>query len=61
MLFKNSWKNNVQYLTENKVLYSKRFGFQTGRSTKDATVQLVDQILESLEYNKYVLWVFLST
>ena len=48
-----------QYLTENKILYPKQFGFQTGHSTEHAIVQLVDQILESFEYNKYTL--FLST
>ena len=46
-----------QYLTENKILYPKQFGFQTGHSTEHAIVQLVDQILESLEYNKYTLGV----
>ena len=49
-----------QYLTENKIHYPKQFGFQTGHSTEHAIVQLVDQILESFEYNKYTLGV-LST
>ena len=49
-----------QYLTENKILYPKQFGFQTGHSTKHAIVQLVDQILESSEYNKYTLGVFID-
>ena len=40
-----------QYLTENKILYPKHFGFQTKHSTEHAIVQLVDQILESFEYN----------
>ena len=50
-----------QYLTENKILYPKQFGFQTGHSTEHAIVQLVDQILESFEYNKYTLGVFIET
>ena len=52
-----------QYLTENKILYPKEFGFQTGPSTEHAIVQFVDQILESLGYNKYTLgvWVLFST
>ena len=52
-----------QYLTENKILYPKEFGFQTGHSTEHAIVQFVDQILESFEYSKYTLgvWVFFST
>ena len=49
-----------QYLTENKILYPKQFGFQTGYSTEHATVQLVGQILESFEYNKYTLGVFID-
>ena len=49
-----------QYLTENKILYPKQFGFQTGHSTEHAIVQLVDQTLESFEYNKYTLGVFID-
>ena len=49
-----------QYLTENKILYPKQFGFQKGHSTEHAIVQLVDQILESFEYNKYTLGVFID-
>ena len=49
-----------QYLTENKIRYPKQFGFQTGHSTEHTIVQLVDQIHESFEYNKYTLGV-LST
>ena len=51
----NPW---YQYLTENKILCSKQFGSQTGHSTEHAIVQLVDQILESFEYNEYTLSVF---
>ena len=47
-----------QFLTENKILFPKQFGFQTGHSTEYVIVQLVDQILESFEYNKYTLGVF---
>ena len=49
-----------QYLTENKILYPQQFGFQTGHSTEHAIVHLVDQILESFEYNKYTLGVFID-
>ena len=49
-----------QYLTENKILYHKQFGFQTGHSTEHAIVQLFDQILESFEHNKYTLGVFID-
>ena len=49
-----------QYLTENKILYPKEIGFQTGHLTEHAIVQLVDQILESFEYNKYTVGVFID-
>ena len=49
-----------QYLTENKIPYPEQFGFQTGHSTEHVIVRLVDQNLESFEYNKYILGV-LST
>ena len=49
-----------QYLTENKIFYHKQFDFQTGHSTEHAIVQLVDQILESFEHNKYNLGLFID-
>ena len=49
-----------QYLTENKILYSKQIGFQLGHSSEHAILQLVDQILESFEYNKYTHGVFIN-
>ena len=49
-----------QDLTENKILYPKQFGFQTRYSTEHAIVQLVDQILESFEHNRYTQGVFID-
>ena len=49
-----------QYLTENKIIYPEQSGFQTGHSTEHAIVQLVDQILEFFEHNKYTLGVFID-
>ena len=49
-----------QYLTKNEIPYPKEFGIQTGHSTGHAIVQLVGQILESFEYNKYTLGVFIN-
>ena len=49
-----------KYLIENDILYSKQFGFQNSRSTDHALVQLVDQIIESSENNKYTLGVFID-
>ena len=49
-----------QYLTENKIHYPKQFRLQTGHATEHVIVQLLDQILESFEYNKYTLSVFID-
>ena len=49
-----------QHLTENKILYPKQISFQAGHLTEHAIVQLVDQILESFEYNKYTVGVFID-
>ena len=59
MLFKNSGKN-YKYLTDNGILYKKEFGFQEGHSTEHAKVQLVDQIRDSFESNRYTLGVFVD-
>ena len=48
------------YLIENNILYSKQFGFQNCNSTDNAVVQSVDQIIESIENNKYTLHVFID-
>ena len=45
-----------KYLIENNILYC----FQNDHSTDHAVVQLVDQIMESFENNKYRLGVFID-
>ena len=46
-----------KYLTTEKLLYWKKFGFQTGLSTEHVIVKLVDQIYESFEKYHYTLGV----
>ena len=48
------------YLQENKIFYSKQFGFQTVHSTENAIIQLVEQIYQNFEKNKYTLGVFID-
>ena len=55
-----SYTRLYSYLQENTILYSKQFGFQTRRSTDYAIIQLVEQIYENLEENKYTLGVFID-
>ena len=60
-LFERIMNNHLyQCLTQNEIMYFKQFCFQTGHSTENGIVRLVDQILESLEYNKYTLGVFID-
>ena len=49
-----------KYLTTEKLLQSKQFGFQTGLSTEHAIVKLVDQIYKSFEKDHYTLGVFID-
>ena len=45
------------YVSQEKILHSKKFGFQSGHSTKHAIVQFTNQIHESFENNLYNLGV----
>ena len=49
-----------KYLCEEKLLYSKQFGFQKGYFTDHTIVHLVDQIYESFENDNYTLGVFID-
>ena len=49
-----------KYLTTERLLYSKQFGFQTGLSTEHAIVKLFDQIYKSFEKDHYKLGVFID-
>ena len=49
-----------KYLKENNILYEKQFGFQSGYSTNDAIVQLVDKIFYSFEKEQFTLGVFID-
>ena len=44
-----------KYLKENNILYKKQFGFQSGYSTSDAIVQLVDKMFDSFEKEQFTL------
>ena len=48
------------YLFNEKLLYSKHFGFQKGHSTEHAIAQLADQIHESFENDNYTLGMFID-
>ena len=49
-----------KYLTTEKILYPKQFGFQRGHSTEHAIVKIVNQMYESFERNQYTLGVFID-
>ena len=60
ILERNMYNRLCKYLTTEKLLYSKQFGFQTGLSTEHAIVKLVDQIYKSFEKDHYTLGVFID-
>ena len=49
-----------KYLTDNSILYKKKFGFQEGHSAELAIVQLIDQTRNRFESNQYTLDVFVN-
>ena len=48
------------YLTENNILFNKKFGFRAGHSTEHALLELVDQISNTLN-DKTIYLVFSLT
>ena len=49
-----------KYITDNNILYKKQFGFQTGHSTEQSIIQLVDQINSNFEKDQYTLGVLID-
>ena len=49
-----------KHLSNLKIIYPRQLGFQKGHATDHALLQLVDQIYESLEPNKYTIGVFID-
>ena len=49
-----------KYLKENNILYEQQFGFQSGYSTNDATVQLVDKIFDSFGKEQFTPGIFID-
>ena len=57
MLERIMYNRLYKYLSDNNILYTKQFGFQTGHSTEHAIIQLVDQINSNFEKDQYTLGV----
>ena len=49
-----------KYLLQNNPFYEKQFGFEVSNSTEDATTQLIGQILNAFNENKYRLGIFID-
>ena len=48
------------YLLQNNLFYEKQFGFQALNSRKHAVIQLISQILDAFNENKYTLGIFID-
>ena len=48
------------YVTENKILFKKQFGFRSGHSIDHALLELIDQICECFDEKKYFLGIFVD-
>ena len=51
---------SYSYLTENKILFKRQFGFRSGHSTDHALLELIDQIRECFDEKKYFLGIFVD-
>ena len=49
-----------KYLKENNILHDKQFSFQSGYSTSNAIVQLVDKLFDSFEKEQFTQGVFID-
>ena len=49
-----------KYLLQNNLSYEKQFGFQASDSTEHAVMQLISQILDAFNENKYTLDIFID-
>ena len=49
-----------KYLSENSILYEKKFGFQTSHSTKHVILLLVNQLDQSFDESKLTLGIFID-
>ena len=53
------WNRLYKYLLQNNIFYEKQFGFQTVNSMEDALIQLISQILDAFNEDKYTLGIFI--
>ena len=49
-----------QYLLQNNLFCEKQFGFQASNSTEHAVIQLISQILNAFNENKYTLGILID-
>ena len=54
------YNRTYKYLTENKLLYAKQFGFQRNSSTEHAILQLTNDISEAFDSGKLTLGIFID-
>ena len=55
-----NYYTTFSYVSQEKILYSKPFGYQSGHSTEHDILQLANQIHESFEINLYTLGAFID-
>ena len=60
ILEKIMYNRLYDYLTQYEILYKKQFGFQKKHSTEHALLELVNEISDSFENNKFTIGVFID-
>ena len=60
LLYRIMYNRLYKYLLQNKIFYEKQFGFQASRSTEHAVIQLINQMFDVFNENKYTLGTFID-
>ena len=64
MFLQTIGEDNVQqtlkYLLKSNLFHEKQFGFQASNSTEHVVIQLISQILDAFNENKYTLGIFID-
>ena len=60
ILEKIMYNRLYDYLVKHDILFKKQFGFQKGHSTEHALLELISEISDSFEQNKYTIGVFID-
>ena len=54
------YKRIVKFLDKHDILFKDQYGFRAGKSTQQAMLELTDKISLEIEWNEYIIGIFLD-